>query len=334
MIATRSIGGLAVPELGFGAAPLGNLYRTVSDADAAAALAAALAAGMRHVDTAPYYGFGLSERRVGEAVRGQEAVVSTKVGRLLRAIDAPGDGERHGFRSPMPFEPEYDYTRDGVLRSHEASLMRLGLERIDILYVHDIGRQVHGDAHERRMAELTTGGGFAALRRLCEEGAIRAFGIGVNEVAVCLEVMDHTPLDAILLAGRYTLLEQEALETLMPRCVAEGTALVIGGPYNSGVLVDGAHYDYAPAPPGVLDRVGRIKAVCARHGVPIGAAALQFVLAHPAVASVIPGLASASEVAATLAYYRTPIPNDLWTELQEEDLLRSDAPIPQAVTCG
>jgi D-threo-aldose 1-dehydrogenase len=291
---------------------------------------------MRYVDTAPFYGFGLSELRVGEAVRGREVVISTKVGRLLRPLaDDPGLAERQGYCSPMPFEPVFDYTYDGILRSHEASLARLGAERIDLLYIHDIGRLTHGDAHGRTMEQLV-GGGLSALERLRGEGAITGFGIGVNEIEICLEMMEHAQLDAILLAGRYTLLEQGALDELLPRCLAEGTALVIGGPYNSGILVAGsatadAHYDYAAAPPAIVEKVRRIEAVCARHGVATGAAALQFVLAHPVVASVIPGLASAAEVEATLGYHDAPIPGDLWTELKEEDLLRHDAPTPAAV---
>jgi D-threo-aldose 1-dehydrogenase len=338
MIATRRIGSLAVPELGFGAAPLGNLYCPVPDEAAAGALAAALDAGLRYVDTAPFYGFGLSELRVGDAVRGREdVVVSTKVGRLLRPLAAdPGLTERHGYCSPMPFEPVFDYSHDGILRSHEASLARLGVERIDLLYIHDIGRLTHGEGHDRTMEQLT-GGGVAALERLRGEGAIAGFGLGVNEIAACLELMEHVRLDAILLAGRYTLLEQNALDELLPRCRDEGTALVVGGPYNSGILAAGSgaanpHYDYAAAPPAIVAKVRRIEAVCARHGVATGAAALQFVLAHPTVASVIPGLASAAEVEATLDFYRTPIPADLWAELKEEKLLREDAPTPVAVT--
>jgi D-threo-aldose 1-dehydrogenase len=185
--------------------------------------------------------------------------------------------------------------------------------------------------------EQLTGGGVAALERLRGEGAIAGFGLGVNEIAACLELMEHVRLDAILLAGRYTLLEQNALDELLPRCRDEGTALVVGGPYNSGILAAGSgaanpHYDYAAAPPAIVAKVRRIEAVCARHGVATGAAALQFVLAHPMVASVIPGLASAAEVEATLDFYRTPIPADLWAELKEEKLLREDAPTPVAVT--
>ena len=299
---------------------------------------AALQAGLRYVDTAPYYGFGLSERRVGDAVRGSPgAIVSTKVGRLLTPLPEGADltGERHGFRSPMPFEPVYDYSHDGVLRSHEASLQRLGLSRVDILYVHDIGTVTHGPHHGERMAQLFDGNGLRALQRLRDEGTVGAIGLGVNEIDICLEVMRRAPVDVILLAGRYTLLEQSALEVLLPRCLETGTSVVIGGPYNSGILATGsgattAKYNYAPAPEAVRDRVRRLEQVCARHGVLLGAAALQFVLAHPAVASVIPGLASGHEVHETVARAQAPIPAALWDELRTQGLIDPRAPTPAA----
>jgi D-threo-aldose 1-dehydrogenase len=336
MIATRRLGStsLRLPELGFGTAPLGNLFRTVAEEDAAATIAAALAAGMRYADTAPFYGFGLAEKRLGAGLRGEQTVISTKVGRVLAPVSGPLPTERHGYCSAEPWEPVYDYSYDGVLRSHEASLARLGVDRIDILLVHDIGRLTHGDRHAERMAELT-GGGLRALEQLRGEGAITAFGIGVNECDVALELLDRGPLDLILLAGRYTLLEQGALDALLPRCAALGTGVVIGGPYNSGILAregprPGARYDYEAAPAPVLDKARWIEAVCARHHVALGAAALQFVLAHPAVASVVPGLASAGEVADTVARYTAAIPAQLWEELRHEGLLRADAPVPAA----
>jgi D-threo-aldose 1-dehydrogenase len=337
-IPTRTLGrtGIAVPELGFGAAPLGNLYRAIPEADARAALDTALDAGLHYVDTAPHYGFGLSERRVGDAIRGRDdVIVSTKVGRLLRPVREPFDSseERHGFRSPMPFDPVFDYSHDGILRSYEDSLQRLGRARIDIVYVHDIGRLTHGEQHPARLAELVAGGGFQALRRLREQGCIGAIGIGVNEIAICLDLMERVELDVILLAGRYTLLEQEALDQLFPRCAAAGTALVIGGPYNSGILAGDTlapspHYNYEPAPAPVIARAERIAAICAAHNVALGAAALQFALAHPQVASVIPGLAGAVQVEQTVARAAVAIPPALWAELQAEGLLRPDAPVP------
>lgn len=338
---TRPVGRtrLRVPEIGFGAAPLGNLYRPVTDEQARSTLSAALDAGLTHIDTAPYYGFGLSERRVGDGLRGRRNIVlSTKVGRLLVPDDrVQDDAERHGFRSSLPFRPIYDYSHDGILRSWEASLQRLGLARIDILYVHDIGRETHGDAHEVMMGQLTQGGGFRALERLRAEGAISAFGIGVNEVQACLDCVSLADLDMILLAGRYTLLEQGALDRLMPVCAERGVTLTLGGIFNSGILATGTrgpfigHYNYAPASAEIVQRVSRIEDVCARHAVPLPAAALQFALAHPQVSSVIPGLDCPERVRAVGELHQMPIPSDLWAELRASGLLRDDAPVPSGV---
>ena len=336
----RTIGntGLKVTELGFGTAPLGNLFRPLPEQTAQETLAAAEQAGFGYYDTAPFYGFGLAERRLGDALRRRaNIVVSTKVGRLLKPVPGPVDETevRHGYATPMPFEPVYDYSYDAVMRSYEESLQRLGLSRIDILYIHDIGRLTHGDANAARMAELTEGGGLKALEELRAGGAISGFGMGVNEVEACLEVMDHARLDVILLAGRYTLLEQTSLARLFPRCEEAGTAIVVGGPYNSGILALGTktaatlYYNYEPAPCDVIEKVRKIEAVCDRHGVPLAAAALQFPLAHQLVASVIPGLDSPERVAQTLALYRHKIPTALWQELRQEKLIRADAPVPQ-----
>jgi D-threo-aldose 1-dehydrogenase len=331
--------GLKVTELGFGTAPLGNLFRPLPDADARATLAAAETAGFGYYDTAPFYGFGLSERRLGDALRGRDVVLSTKVGRLLKPVAGPVDETvpRHGYATPMPFEPVYDYSYDAVMRSFEESLQRLGLSRIDILYIHDIGRLTHGDQNAAHMAELTTGGGLKALEELRAAKVISGFGMGVNEIPACLEVMGHARLDVILLAGRYTLLEQNALDELFPCCAASGTAIVVGGAYNSGILAIGTktvakgagaplYYDYEPAPEHVIAKVCAIEAVCDRHGVPLAAAALQFPLAHSLVASVIPGLDSPARVDQTLVLYRHKIPAALWQDLKAENLLRPDAP--------
>jgi D-threo-aldose 1-dehydrogenase len=339
MIARRALGetGLKVTELGFGTAPLGNLFHPLPDETARATLAAAQAAGFGYYDTAPFYGFGLSERRLGDALRARnDVVLSTKVGRLLKPVPGPVDQTivRHGYATPMPFEPVYDYSYDAVMRSFEASLQRLGLSKIDILYIHDIGRLTHGDQNAARMAELTKGGGLKALEELRAAKAISGFGMGVNEVPACLEVMSHARLDAILLAGRYTLLEQHPLDDLFPLCEKAATAIVVGGPYNSGILAVGTktaaplYYDYAPAPAQVIEKVRRIEAVCDRHGVPLPAAALQFPLAHRLVASVIPGLDSPERVNQTIALYRHKIPAALWQELRHEKLVRSDASVP------
>ncbi len=318
---------IALPRIGFGTAPLGNLYREIAAEDARATVDAAQQSGLTYADTAPHYGLGLAERRLGAALR-PGTIVSTKVGRVLLPADGPFPPERNCFFTQEPFEPVYDYSHDGVLRSHEDSLTRLGLDRIDILYVHDIGRLTHGDAHPAMLAQLFEGGGFRALQRLRDEGAVDAIGIGVNETEVALEIMDRVHLDMVLMAGRYTLLEQGALGEFFPRCAAEGTMIVIGGPYNSGLLTGGRTYNYEAAPPAIVARAAAIEAVCARHGVALGAAALQFPLAHPVVASVIPGLASVREVQETVERYETPIPSALWDELKAEHLLAADAPVP------
>jgi D-threo-aldose 1-dehydrogenase len=336
----RSLGktGLSVTELGFGTAPLGNLFRPLADETASQTLAAAEQAGFGYYDTAPFYGFGLSERRLGDALRHRKDIVlSTKVGRLLQPVPGPVDETqaRHGYATPMPFEPVYDYSYDAVMRSYAESLQRLGLSRIDILYIHDIGRLTHGAQNAMHMTALTKGGGLKALEELRAASAISGFGMGVNEVEACLEVMDHTRLDAILLAGRYTLLEQTALDELFARCEEAGTAIVIGGPYNSGILAVGTktgaplYYNYEPAPQDVIEKVRKIEGVCDRYSVPLAAAALQFPLAHKLVASVIPGLDSPPRVSQTLALYRHKIPAELWQELRHEKLIRPDAPIPQ-----
>jgi D-threo-aldose 1-dehydrogenase len=338
LIPTRPIGRttLRVTELGFGAASLGNLYQTVTDGQARETANAALHAGIAYFDTAPYYGFGLSERRLGDALRGRDGIIlSTKVGRLLKAHPTiHGNAPRHGFRSPLPFEPEFDYSFGGVMASWEASKQRLGLAIVDILYVHDIGGATHGNGHEETFRQLTDGGGFRALEQLRSSGAIQAFGLGVNEIAVCLEAMRHAHLDVILLAGRYTLLEQHALEALLPACVRSATSIVVGGPYNSGILATGTrhggtlHYDYGVAPPAVVDRVRRLEVQCERHNVPLAAAALQFPLAHPQVASVIPGLGSPQHIERTMQLYKTNIPEAFWHDLKSQGLLRAEAPVP------
>lgn len=327
--------GIELSEIGFGAAMLGNLYQPMSDADAHETLRAALDAGMSYVDTAPRYGHGLSERRVGDVLRDRAGItLSTKVGRLFHAnAKLNGNSERNGFFSPLPFESVYDYSYAGIMRSYEDSLQRLGLARIDILYVHDIGRLTHGDDHGRTFAELL-GGGFRALEELRACGAIAAFGLGVNEWDVCLEAMAATDIDMVLLAGRYTLLEQGAITQFLPLCRERGVSVVIGGAYNSGILATGTRgaeaplYDYRPASPAVIAQVRRLEEICDEFGIPLAAAALQFPLGHPAVVSVIPGLGSVARVAQTIALYRTPIPRAFWTRLRERKLVHADAPLP------
>lgn len=327
---------LRVSVLGMGCAPVGNLYRAVGNEAARETLDSALELGIGYFDTAPYYGFGLSERRLGEALRGRDdVIVSTKVGRILDpAPGADTSSERHGFVSPMPFEPRFNYSYDAILHSHEHSLQRLGLAKVDILLIHDIGRATHGPRHAATFAQLTDGRGLEALRRLRDEGLVSAIGVGVNEIQICLDLLERIDLDVLLLAGRYTLLEQGAIDELLPRCVAENVAMVIGGPFNSGILATGSstaatpRYNYDAAPAVVRERVRRLEAVCAKYQVALPAAALQFPLAHPAVASVIPGFASTEELRAGLAHFQATIPEDLWTELRRGGLIDPRAPIP------
>lgn len=329
-----------LPRLGFGAAPIGNLYAPLSDAQALEAVAAAIAAGIGYFDTAPHYGFGLSETRLGAALAEldprEQALVSTKVGRTLQPLAlSAASGVRHGFAEAEPFEPVFDYGYDATMRSFEASRRRLRRERIDLLLVHDIGRATHGQDHKRRFAEFMDGG-YRALRTLRDSGAVGAIGVGVNEWQVAEEALAAAEFDVVLLAGRYTLLEQGALDSFLPLCAARDVSVVVGGPYNSGILARGAggeppaRYNYEAAPPEVLQRVERLQAVCQWFGVPLAAAALQFPLAHPQVASVIPGLASAAEVAAARRLIEFPIPEALWAALREEGLLHPAAPTPAA----
>jgi D-threo-aldose 1-dehydrogenase len=323
-----------VTRLGLGTAPLGNLYAPVVEDEALAAVHAAFALHIRYFDTAPLYGHGMSEHRCGEALRRYPRdafVLSSKVGRLLhpgRALDDAFDG----YADALPFRTVYDYGYDGTMRSFEDSLQRLGMDRIDILLVHDIDVRTHGLAGQKSRLEEAVEGAFRALRRLRDEGVVGAIGLGVNEVDVCIAVARRVDIDCILLAGRYSLLEQGALDELLPLCEARDIGVIVGGPFNSGILAGGtageARYDYAIAPPDVLDRVRRIDAVCRRHRVPLAAAALQFPYGHPAVATVIPGARTRAEVEQNVASLQVAIPVDLWRELKAERLMRDDAPCP------
>jgi D-threo-aldose 1-dehydrogenase len=318
-----------VTALGLGCATLGGSRIAVSRQKAEAIVAAAWAAGVCYIDTAPYYGVGQAERCVGDAMRWvprDDWVLSTKVGRLLSPRPAaPADASR---RYPLPFEAVYDYSYDGVMRSFEDSLQRLGLARIDILYVHDIGAMQHGtEAHPGLMRTLRDGG-YRALEKLRAAGTVRAIGIGVNEREVLLEAMEWGDWDGFLLAGRYTLLEQAPLDDLLPKCEQAGTSIVVGGPLNSGILAGRDTWNYNAAPPEIVARVKAIEAVCEGHRVPLAAAALQFPLAHPAVAAVIPGPRTADEFHANVRLLRHPIPAALWADLHAAGLLHPKAPTP------
>jgi len=334
---TRPLGrtGLPVSQIGFGAAPLGNLYESFPDRQAYETVRAAWDAGIRLYDTAPLYGFGLSEHRIGEALRWErraDYVLSTKIGRLLHPAD-PATLDTGLFKGTLPFRPEYDYSYDGVMRSVEDSLQRLALERIDILLIHDVDHWTHGDPAvvDKHFADVMAGG-YKAMVKLREEGVIKAIGAGVNEWEMCQRFAEAGDFDCFLLAGRYTLLEQEPLDSFLPLCERRGIGIILGGPYNTGILatgaVEGAYYNYAAASPEIMERVRGIEAVCRRHGVPLASAALQFPFGHPAMSSVIPGARTPAEVTRTIDTFAHDIPSDLWADLKAEGHLREDAPVP------
>lgn len=332
--------GHALTLLGMGSAPLGSLYAHVSDEMARDTVHRAWDAGIRFFDTAPFYGYGLAEHRIGEALREKPRgawTLSTKVGRLLRPSTTfpAADGHATGADSwvrPLPFEPVFDYSAAGIRRSLEDSLQRLSTHRIDIALVHDIGRYTHGALHERYWEQLTLGGGLRELESLRHEGLIGAIGLGVNEWQVVLDTMEHADLDCVLLAGRYTLLEQGALSPFLDTCVKRQVGVIVGGPFNSGVLATGAStgakYDYAAAPPDVIERVRRLQQACDEFKVPLAAAALQFPLAHPAVMSCIPGPRDAAEFAQIVQWLRHEIPPGLWPALRNRGLIDAAAPLP------
>lgn len=328
-------GGLSFTELGFGAAPLGNLYRAISEDEAHAVLTRAWDLGVRYFDTAPLYGLGLSETRLNRFLRDkprEDYVLSSKVGRLLE-VCPPEQRTGIGKFFDTPTRREvYDYTYDGVMRSLEFSLERLGVDRIDILFAHDLDIFNHGSQEtlDAKLSELMDGG-YKALVELRDQGVIKAFGAGVNEWQPCQWMTERGDFDLFLLAGRYTLLEQEALESFLPLATDRGIGIIIGGPYNSGVLATGpkpgAFYNYDLAPQDILDRVARIEAVCNRHEVRMVDAAFQFPLRHPAIVSVIPGGQGVAEVEANLKAATAEIPAALWAELKSEGLMRDDAPV-------
>lgn len=306
---TRPLGttGLHLTELGFGAAGVGGLYAAVAREDAMSAMQTAWDAGMRYFDTAPFYGLGLSERRVGDFLCDRSGyVLSTKVGRLLRAVPRSQVPD-FGFVEPLPFAVRYDYSYDAIMRSCEDSLMRLGLNRIDILYVHDLEKRCLLDAYDGHFAQFMDNG-LRALDDLKSQGAIAGYGLGVNDVPAVLNVIDRVRLDCLLLAGRYTLLDRTAAAEVMPKCLAAGTGVVIGGVFNSGILatgaVEGAHYDYGPASADIVTRVTAMEVEARRQGTTLSAAAMRFVLEHPAVSSVLIGSAKSSSLWRNVAALR------------------------------
>lgn len=335
--ARRQVGGTAVQVsgLGLGGAPVGGFRYSLSDQQGADTVSAAADAGIAYFDTSPYYGYGRSEALFGHALRSRPRdsyVLSTKIGRWMTPMRA---GETApGWRSGgLLFKPTYDYSRDGVMRSLEQSMLRLGIPNIDIVYIHDADVHTHGSQAEadRRFKEAMAGC-YPALAELRGAGVIKAIGTGLNETAMTLRFAREADLDCVMLAGRYTLLEQGALDELLPLCEKKNMSMTLAAPFNSGILAAGsggsATYDYQPAPAAVVDKVRRIEAVCRRHDVELQAAALQFPLGHPRIASVVAGATKPSEVRENIGRMAAPIPADLWRELKHEGLLAEAAPLP------
>jgi D-threo-aldose 1-dehydrogenase len=323
-----------VPPMGFGAAHLGGLYYRVSEEDSVATLKAAWDGGIRYYDTAPYYGLGLSEHRLGGFLLNlprDQFVLTSKVGRVMHRPADPKTFDRTPWVGGINFEIEYNYTYDGVMRSYEQSLLRLGMDTIDALLIHDPDAALHAELHPQRMKDMAESG-IKALEELKRNGDIKAIGMGLNIAESLQTIAPLVPLDFAIVAMPYTLLDQDALDTGLKRCVDNNISVIIGAPFASGILVTGpgpeARYRYGIAPPDIQDKAGKIDAVCRAHNVALPAAALQFVLAHPAVVSVIPGGARPQEVDQNIASLLAPIPPALWSDLKAQELIRQDAPVP------
>lgn len=325
---------LEVTTMGFGAAPIGNQFRLVSEEESRTVIEAAWDAGLRYFDTAPLYGHGLSEHRLGEALRWyprDEYVLSTKVGRLLKPVPKAAVNVT-SWLNPPPFDIVHDYSYDATMRSFEDSLQRLALERFDMLFIHDIDHYSHPPDVQKVHFRTAMDSGYRALEKLRSEGLVSAIGVGCNEWEVCEAALRERDFDCFLLAGRYTLLEQGALDSFLPLCQERNVAIVLGGGYNSGILatgaVKGAHYNYALADESILDRVRKIEATCKRFNVPMKAAALQFVLAHPSIPTNIPGTRTKAHLEENVALIGHPIPAEFWIAMKASGLIREDAPTP------
>jgi D-threo-aldose 1-dehydrogenase len=326
---------LNVTAFGFGTAPIGNIFNPISERESDAMIQTSWDRGVRYFDTAPMYGHGLSELRTGYGLRWKnrdDYILSSKVGRVLK----PARRQDIAFApwvDAAPFTLNFDYSYDGTMRSFEDSLQRLALEHIDILFIHDIDVFTRG-AEQPAVFKSAMDGCWRALEKLRSEKLVKAIGVGVNEWQVCHEALKQRDFDCFLLAGRYTLLEQEALDEFLPLCEKRGAAVVVGGGFNSGILATGARpgakYNYSPAPAAILEKVARIEAVCAEFNVPLPAAALQFVVAHPAIPSFIAGTRTVEQLNQNLAWFSHPIPGQFWSALKIKGLLREDAPTPQA----
>jgi D-threo-aldose 1-dehydrogenase len=340
-IATRPLGrsGLELSELGLGCGTIAGLYEPTSTEEARAVISDALSAGITYFDTAPFYGAGRAERMAGDVLResAKTHILSTKVGRLLRSRVSTLAllPEWRKFRLPrnmwvqtFDFDTVADYTYDGIMRSFEDSQQRLGLSHIDLLLMHDVGLPFFFGEHRNEIIKEAMTSGYRALEELRRAGDIGGFGLGVGETDVCIQALDHGDWDVFLIAGRYTLLDQAALDTLFPLCAKRGTRIIAGQPFNSGMLVGRASYDHSAPPQAILKRASRLKEVCAAHNVSLAAAAIQFPLGHPVVASVLPGPRTRKEVSAMLDFYSQNIPMDLWSDLLSEGLLPHGTPVP------
>ncbi|MCO5090186.1 aldo/keto reductase [Bosea sp. (in: a-proteobacteria)] len=329
----RPFAGLAPSLIGFGGAPLGDLYGHLDEVTAQETVRAALAAGITLVDTSPLYGHGLSEHRIGAALRSlprERVILSTKVGRWMQAGAQKHDGS--GYAGGLPHPAVFDYSYDGAMRSLEQSLLRLGTDHVDILLIHDVDAWTHGAGVEQRFTEAMEGA-YRALEKLRASGAVKAIGVGVNEAQMCVRFAQAGDFDVMMLAGRYSLLEQGALAAFLPLALEKKIAVMLAGVFNSGILATGAKpgafYNYEPAPPAVMARVARIEAICAAHGVALPQAALAFCAAHPAVATIVLGAVTPQEVRRNLDLVARPVPAALWRELKAQGLIAAEAPVPE-----
>ncbi|MEP0520415.1 MAG: aldo/keto reductase [Hyphomicrobiales bacterium] len=325
---------LEVTAFGFGTAPIGNIFREIDEETSDSMIQHAWDAGIRYYDTAPMYGHGLAELRTGHSLRWKERdefILSSKVGRVLKPA-AKADIDFAPWTNAGRFKIDFDYSYDGTMRSFEDSLQRLNLERMDICFIHDIDVFTRGHDQPEVFKEAMDGC-WKALSKLRDEGVVKAIGVGVNEWEVCHTALEQRDFDCFLLAGRYTLLEQESQDKFLPLCQERGAAVVVGGGFNSGILAtgakEGAKYNYAPASPEIMDKVRKIEVVCAQYSVPLPAAALQFVVAHPAIPSFMAGTRTAEQLTQNLKWFSHPIPTEFWSTLKAQGLLREDAPTPE-----
>lgn len=325
---------LEVTPFGFGTAPIGNIFREIDEETSDAMIQHAWNSGVRYFDTAPMYGHGLAELRTGHSLRWKgrdDFILSSKVGRILKPA-AKADIDFAPWTNAGRFNMHFDYSYDGTMRSFEDSLQRLNLERMDICFIHDIDVFTRGN-EQPEVFKHAMDGCWKALSKLKDEGLLKAIGVGVNEWEVCHAALEQRDFDCFLLAGRYTLLEQESQDKFLPLCVERGAAVVLGGGFNSGILatgaIEGAKYNYAPASSEIMERTRKIEAVCAEYNVPLPAAALQFVVAHPAIPSFMAGTRTVEQLAQNLKWFSHPIPTEFWSTLKAQGLLREDAPTPE-----